>query len=132
MAGGRSESERRDAALAHAGEVERVVGAVRPRELRQMLSLRIDGDLAAQLRELATERGVSVSDLLREAAGALVDRYRRKTVRLSVHTDESYSTNYTRDIATRYTLSYWDEGSQEAHHSGEATLATSGQTIEYA
>jgi hypothetical protein len=97
-----------------------------------MLSLRLDGDLAAQLRDLASQRGVSVSDLLREAAGALVEGYKRRTVIVSVRTSEAQTRDYTPDISTRSEVTYWDAGAKEAHHSGNAGSPTSGRVIQYA
>lgn len=65
----RSERERRELAEQHAGEVVAGSGrAVPPRRLGQMVSLRLEPELAAALRELASRRGTSVSELLRDAA----------------------------------------------------------------
>jgi predicted DNA-binding ribbon-helix-helix protein len=65
----RSERERRELAQKHAGEVVEDSGrAVAARRLGQMVSLRLEPELAATLRELASRRGTSVSELLREAA----------------------------------------------------------------
>ena len=44
------------------------------RRLDQMISARLDPVLVAALKELATTRGVSMSDLLREAALLLIQR----------------------------------------------------------
>jgi predicted DNA-binding ribbon-helix-helix protein len=65
----RSERERRELAQQHAGEVVEDSGrAVAARRLGQMVSLRLEPELASALRELANRRGTSVSELLREAA----------------------------------------------------------------
>jgi hypothetical protein len=67
------EKELRELADAHRDEID-VESAVpiAPRRLGQMLSLRLDPDVAIALRELAIERGVSMSDLLREAAARVL------------------------------------------------------------
>jgi hypothetical protein len=65
----------RDAAHAETGEV--VVPdsgrALEPREIKQMLSVRLEPELIAGLRRLAKERGQSTSDLVREALVRLIE-----------------------------------------------------------
>jgi hypothetical protein len=46
--------------------------AIEPRRLHQMISVRLDPDIAAALRDLANQRGISVSDLLREGAATVL------------------------------------------------------------
>jgi hypothetical protein len=73
----RSERERRELARQHAGEVVEGSGrAAAPRRLDQMVSLRLEPELAAALRGLAERRGVTVSELLREGAIALLEEDR--------------------------------------------------------
>jgi predicted DNA-binding ribbon-helix-helix protein len=70
----RSEQERRELAQQHAGEVVEGSGrVVTPRRLGEMISLRLEPALAEALRELADRRGVSLSELLREAAVRLFE-----------------------------------------------------------
>jgi hypothetical protein len=70
----RSEQERREVAQQHAGEVVEGSGrVVAPRRLGQMVSVRLEPGLAAALRELASQRGISVSEALREAAVRLLE-----------------------------------------------------------
>lgn len=45
-----------------------------PRRLDQMISARLDPTLVAALKQLAAKRGVSLSDVLREAALVLLAR----------------------------------------------------------
>jgi hypothetical protein len=45
-----------------------------PRRLDQMISARLDPTLVAALKQLATKRGISLSDVLREAALVLLAR----------------------------------------------------------
>lgn len=45
-----------------------VVGSVEPKALPQVVSVRLDPAVAADLRDIANERGVTVSDLLRRGA----------------------------------------------------------------
>lgn len=77
------ERRRREAALAGTAKVE---GGeeVRSRELKQMLSLRLEPQLLQELREFAERRGLSVSDVLRQAAVDLLDRASRAQVVLSI------------------------------------------------
>jgi hypothetical protein len=67
------EVARRELALKHAGEVARGSGQpVEPRRLGQMVSVRLEPQLAAALRDVADRREVTVSELLRAAAVDLV------------------------------------------------------------
>jgi hypothetical protein len=76
----RSQREWRELARQHAGEVVEGSGqAVAPRRLDQMVSLRLEPELAAALRELANRRGVTVSELLREGALCLLETDRAST-----------------------------------------------------
>ena len=69
------ERARREAAQAHRGEVVPDSGrALKPRALPQMVSVRLESELASELRQLARETGTTVSDLLREAAVSVVVR----------------------------------------------------------
>ena len=45
-----------------------------PRRLNQMISARLDPVLVADLRKFAEKRGISLSDVLREAAIQLLER----------------------------------------------------------
>jgi len=64
-----SERARREEALAHRGEVVAESGEpVEPRRIPQMVSLRLDPETLAALRQLASQRKVTVSELLREGA----------------------------------------------------------------
>jgi predicted DNA-binding ribbon-helix-helix protein len=62
------EAARRELAQQHAGEVVEGSGrAVEPRRLGQMLSVRLEPQLAEALRRVADRRVTTVSDLLRDA-----------------------------------------------------------------
>lgn len=68
-----SEVARRERAQAHAGEVISGSGKRgKPRRMAQMVSARLDGELVGRLRSIAAQRGVTVSDLLREGAELVV------------------------------------------------------------
>jgi hypothetical protein len=70
----RSEQERRELAQQSAGEVVEGSGRlVTPRRLGQMVSVRLEPGLVEALRELASRRGISVSEALREAAVRLLE-----------------------------------------------------------
>ncbi len=68
-----NEITRRERAQAHAGEVVSGSGKRgKPRRMAQMVSVRLDGELARTLRAIAEQREVTVSDLLREGAEQVV------------------------------------------------------------
>ncbi len=69
----KSEISRREKAQAHAGEVVSGSGKRgKPRRMAQMVSVRLDGVLVSRLRAIAEQRGVTVSELLREGAELVV------------------------------------------------------------
>jgi uncharacterized protein (DUF4415 family) len=69
-----NEIARRERAQAHAGEVVAGSGSRgKPRRMAQMVSVRLDGEIVSRLRNIAEQRGVSVSDLLREGAQLILD-----------------------------------------------------------
>jgi hypothetical protein len=71
----KSEIARRERAQAHAGEVVSGSGKRgKPRRMAQMVSVRLDGELVSRLRAIAEQRGVTVSDLLREGAEQVVQK----------------------------------------------------------
>ena len=68
-----SERDRRARAQEHRGKV--VEGSGQPidgRSLAHMVSVRLDPELVKDLRRIADERGVTLSDLLREGASLVV------------------------------------------------------------
>lgn len=68
-----NEHDRRKLASEHRGEVADDEGVpLEPANLSQMISLRLDNALVAELRQLAQSRGTTVSDVLREAAADLL------------------------------------------------------------
>ena len=70
----KSEIARRERAQAHAGEVVSGSGKRgKPRRMAQMVSVRLDGELISMLRTIAEQRGVTVSDLLREGAQLILE-----------------------------------------------------------
>lgn len=72
-----SEQERRELADQHRGEVvEGSAEEIEPRRVPQMVSLRLDGEILAILRDIATERGISMSDLLREGVDYVIEAWR--------------------------------------------------------
>lgn len=69
------EQELRDLAYRHRNEM--IPDAAEPMEaarLSQMVSVRLDSEILSALRDLANERGSTVSDLLREGAGLILER----------------------------------------------------------
>jgi Ribbon-helix-helix protein, copG family. len=68
-----SERERRELANRHRGEVVPDSGTpVEGRRLAQVVSLRFEPEILATLRDIATRRGMTVSDLLREGADTII------------------------------------------------------------
>jgi predicted transcriptional regulator len=68
------EAERREIAYQLRDEdVQLAEGTTEPRRLDHMFSVRLDPDLAARIRDLASVRAVTVSELLREAASLLLE-----------------------------------------------------------
>jgi len=68
-----SEREKRELANAHRGEVlVESAQAIEGRRLDQVVSLRLEPETVAELREIANRRGVTVSDLLREGAAMVI------------------------------------------------------------
>jgi hypothetical protein len=67
------ELARRERAQAYAGEViSGSGGRGSPRRMAQMVSVRLDGGLVSSLRTIADQRGLTLSDLLREGAELIV------------------------------------------------------------
>lgn len=58
--------------------------AIEPRKLDQMVSLRLDPEILAGVRELANQAGTSVSEVLRRAATELVAAADRRRVVVSI------------------------------------------------
>jgi hypothetical protein len=70
-----NEIARRERAQAHAGEIVPGSGKRgKPRRMAQMVSVRLEGELVSRLRNIAEQRGVTVSDLLREGAEVVVQK----------------------------------------------------------
>lgn len=70
------EIQRREAAQASVADVQPGGSEVERRSIKQMVSVRLEARLLKEIRALAIERGLSISDLLREAAIGLVERSR--------------------------------------------------------
>ena len=87
-----SEIARREEAQAHAGEV--VAGSGKrgkPRRMPRMVSVRLDGELVAELRAVARQRNTTISDLLREGAELIVQDAYSDAVTLEVTRSEGVS-----------------------------------------
>jgi uncharacterized protein (DUF4415 family) len=90
-----SEQERREIAFEHRGEVvEDSAEDVHPRRMPQVVSLRLDPDVISQLRDVANQRGTTVSDLLREGADCIIG-CARSTIFFSSFTYRSSSSGHT-------------------------------------
>jgi hypothetical protein len=105
MSENESEISRREEALAHAGEIVPGSGVRgNPRRMARMMSVRLDGRLISQLREVAQQRNTTVSDLLREGAELVVQDAYADTVTLKMTKSEGtvptiYGGQATRSIA---------------------------------
>lgn len=78
------EKRRREAAQAITADVEAGGREVARRSLKQMVSVRLEAQLLKELRLLADRRGLSISDLLREAALNLIEESRPIAVHVSL------------------------------------------------
>jgi hypothetical protein len=120
------EKELRNAAHAETGEVV-VAGSgrsVEPREIKQMLSVRLEPELIAALRRLATNRGQSTSDLVREALVRLTEAESAQHV--SFYGFQAAWTPSGFVAATNF--SYWDGQSvrgQAHERTGQAVIVES-------
>jgi uncharacterized protein (DUF4415 family) len=84
-----SEIARREEARAHAGDIVPGSGERgKPRRMARMVSVRLDGDLINQLRNVAQQRNTTLSDLLREGAELIVQDAYADTVTLQVTKSE--------------------------------------------
>lgn len=77
-----TEQERREAARASFGGDVMSAREVEPRVIKQMLSVRVEASLAVQLAEIAEERGMSLSNLLRQGMARLVEEHRERALRV--------------------------------------------------
>lgn len=82
MANKMNEQERREAALASLGGEVLAAREVAPREIRQMLSVRLEPRILGDLREISESRGIKISDLVREAIARLIAEFRGQDIRL--------------------------------------------------
>lgn len=79
----------REEAQAHAGEVIEGAGSRgTPRRMASMVSVRLSGNLIRRLRTLAMQRGVTLSDLLREGAELVLENHRAEETRAYITTIE--------------------------------------------
>jgi predicted DNA-binding ribbon-helix-helix protein len=79
------EGEIRDLAEKGRGQVVEGSGqAIEGRSMPQMVSLRLEATLLHDLREVAERRGLTLSEVLREGAGLLIERERRVPVWLRI------------------------------------------------
>ncbi len=86
----------REEARAHAGEVVEGAGSRgTPRRMAHMVSVRLEGSLIRRLRAIARERGVTVSDLLREGAELVLEAKRTEETRTYIRTIEGATEHRT-------------------------------------
>jgi hypothetical protein len=77
----------REEAQAHAGEIVEGSGTRgSPRRLPQMVSVRLDARLVVALRALARQRGLTMSDLLREGAECVLEGQHTEEARTYITT----------------------------------------------
>ncbi len=74
------------------------------RQIKQMLSVRLDSEVVASLRELANERHVKVADLLRDAVGALLLHANRQPVQMRL----TPVATLTAPLEASVRVSYWN------------------------
>ena len=82
MGNNRREDEirRREAAQASTAKVEEGGYEVAGRSIKQMVSVRLEAQLLKELRQVAEQQDVSISDLLRQAAVDLVEHWRTQSM----------------------------------------------------
>jgi Ribbon-helix-helix protein, copG family len=78
------EKRRREAAQAGIAHVEDGGSEVEARSIKQMVSVRLEAQLLKEIRQLAEQQHVSVSDLIRQAAVELVEHRRTRSVLMMV------------------------------------------------
>lgn len=107
-----TEQGRRNLAFKQRGQVsDDLAEVVEPRRMQQMMSLRLDSDMVAALRDVASQRGVSVSDLLREGANWVIasrtenSHLARISYRSSVSPGRSFTGTY--DVLVLPASGYW-------------------------
>jgi len=84
----RSEVERRELARQHRGEVVADSGvSLEPRRMPVMVSVRLEAELVSELRTIATERQVSMSEVLRDSVRLYVRAARVATQAVSLNWD---------------------------------------------
>ena len=77
-----NEKERREAAQAALGGDVVSAREVKPRAVMQMISVRVEPSVAAALRQVAGDRGIKVSDLIREAILAAISSHNPREIEL--------------------------------------------------
>lgn len=83
-----SEVERRELARKHRGEVVADSGSpIEPRRMPVMVSVRLEAELVGELRRIATERGASMSEVLRDSVRLYVRATRSATQAVSLNWD---------------------------------------------
>lgn len=120
-----TEAQRRDLAHAHMGEVEEDAHRVVAKDLKQMISLRLDSTLAGCLREMALEQGTSVSDLLRDAALRIVEEHQSRQVSVAV----TYVRALKGQALTNASISYWDEASNRRFGAVSPSASTTSEVV---
>jgi Ribbon-helix-helix protein, copG family len=104
----------REAAQRDAGDpVEGSARVVPAREIKQMLSVRMEPELIAGLREVAANQGVTVAELMREAAASLVEHASRQQVSIRF---DPFSLGVPAN-PVRATVAYWDGESVRSRES---------------
>lgn len=115
----RDEQARREKAQRHRGKV--VAGSGRPlpsRSVPQMVSVRLNPELLSELRTIAEQRGMTLSEVLREAAGSAAAEYRSVPVAweisvVEVGTGTPHPVGWSRNPPSR-------SGIREVRHAGAA------------
>lgn len=110
------EKRRREAAQASIAEVEPGGHEVAGRSIKQMVSVRLEAQLLKELRELAEKQGLSISDLLRQAAVEHIERSR--TTSVLVHYGRAEALSGITSALTARQATYGFATSEDAQVSG--------------
>ena len=122
-----SEKARREEAQAHAGVIVAGSGKLgKPRRMPRMVSVRLDGELVAELRAVARQRNTTISELLREGAEIIVRDAYADAVTVKVTRSEGTGATIQRGQGERIASAHqrsWNVATTTTRHAPEQATA---------
>ncbi len=104
-----SEGDRRELARQHRGEVVAdSASAVEPRRMPIMVSVRLEADLVAELRNIAADRGATMSEVLRDSVRLFIHATRAATRAVALNWNVIPVEGHTAIGIGRFSSSGWD------------------------